>query len=332
MPDSRQNDPRLSRRATLLAAPIAAGFAVAPLAGAPVAAESGGPATASSNPTRNRMQGKVALVTGAARGIGRASAVLLAREGADIVALDIAAPIASVTQYPAATPADLEETARLVAATGRHCLSIRADVRDLPGLREAVARTLRDLGRLDVAVVNAGIGMWGSLAAMTDRQWGDVIDINLTGAANTIRAVLPPMIERQDGRIVAIASVGGRAGFADVSAYCASKWGLIGLVKSAALELGRSNVRINAVCPTAVDTPMFRSPNGQYRSALPELGRLPTNADMIELMLRTHALPVPWVSPDDVAGAVLFLASDEARYLTGGAVDVGAGSNARYTA
>ncbi|WP_206151262.1 mycofactocin-coupled SDR family oxidoreductase [Starkeya sp. ORNL1] len=309
-----------------MAAPLAA---AATLGASPAGAQS--PAGAGSSVPR-RMQGRVALVTGAARGIGRACALALAVEGADIVALDLAGPVESVTHYPPATPADLAETVRRVEATGRRCLSVQADVRDLAALRSTVERSVRELGKLDIVVANAGIGMWGNLAAMQDRQWRDVIDINLTGAANTMRAALPHMIERRDGRIVAIASVGGRAGFPDVSAYCASKWGVMGLVKSAALELGTSNVRVNAVCPTAVDTPMFRSPEGQYRSILPNLGRTPTDDDIIPLMRQVHALPVPWVSPEDVAAAVTFLASDDARHITGSAIDVGAGSNARYTA
>ena len=310
----------------MMAVPVAA---AATLSTSPAAAQS---ATGAGSGASGRMQGKVALVTGAARGIGRACALALAMEGADIVALDLAGPVESVTQYPPATPADLAETVRRVEAAGRRCLSVQADVRDIAALRAAVDRTAAEFGKLDIVVANAGIGMWGTLAAMQDRQWCDVIDINLTGAANTMRAALPHMIGRRDGRIVAIASVGGRAGFPDVSAYCASKWGVMGLVKSAALELGKANVRVNAVCPTAVDTPMFRSPEGQYRSILPALGRTPTDDDIIPLMRQVHALPVPWVSPADIAAAVMFLASDDARHITGSAIDVGAGSNARYTA
>ncbi|MDF2995481.1 MAG: NAD(P)-dependent oxidoreductase [Xanthobacteraceae bacterium] len=328
MNEHASNDGEMSRRDILIAAPLAAGLA-ASLGASPATAQ---PSAGARSGGPSRMQGKVALVTGAARGIGRACAVALAMEGADVVSLDLAGPVESVTQYPPATPADLGETVRRIEAAGRRGLSVRADVRDSTALRNAVARTVSEFGRLDIVVANAGIGMWGALAAMDDRQWRDVIDINLTGAANTMRAVLPHMLERRDGRLIAIASVGGRAGFPDVSAYCASKWGVMGLVKSAALELGKSNVRVNAVCPTAVDTPMFRSPEGQYRSILPDLGRTPTDDDIIPLMRQVHALPVPWVSPEDVAAAVTFLASDEARHITGAAIDVGAGSNARYTA
>jgi SDR family mycofactocin-dependent oxidoreductase len=326
MTDHAARDEQISRRDIMMAAPLAA---AATLGASPAAAQS--PVGAGSG-VPHRMQGKVALVTGAARGIGRACALALAMEGADIVTLDLAGPVESVTQYPPATRADLVETERLITAAGQRCVTVQADVRDIAALRSTVERTVRELGRLDIVVANAGIGMWGNLAAMQDRQWCDVIDINLTGAANTMRAALPYMIERRDGRIVAIASVGGRAGFPDVSAYCASKWGVMGLVKSAALELGTSNVRVNAVCPTAVDTPMFRSPEGQYRSILPNLDRTPTDDDIIPLMRQVHALPVPWVSPEDVAAAVAFLASDDARHITGSAIDVGAGSNARYTA
>lgn len=317
---------QMSRRDIMIAAPLAA---AATFGSSPAAAQA---AAGAGSPARQRMQGKVALVTGAARGIGRACAVALATEGADVVALDLAGPVESVTQYPPATPADLAETVRRIMATGQRALSVKADVRDIAALHAAVERAIRELGRLDIVVANAGIGMWGALAAIRDCQWRDVIDINLTGVANTMRAALPHMIERGDGRIIAVASVGGRAGFPDVSAYCASKWGVMGLVKCAALELGRANVRVNAVCPTAVDTPMFRSPQGQYRSMLPELDRIPTDADIIPIMRQVHALPVPWVSPEDVAAAVAFLASDDARHITGSAVDVGAGSNARYTA
>ncbi len=280
--------------------------------------------------TMGRLKGKVAIITGAARGIGRACAVAMAREGADIVALDIAKQMPGITGYRLSTPDDLKETERLVKTQGRRCLSIQGDVRDMEAMRQMAERTIKELGKIDILVANAGIAAWSPFATMTDEQWNNVIDVNLTGAANSMRAVLPHMIERKQGRIIALSSIGGRAGAAGVANYAATKWGIIGLVKTAALELGKDNITVNAVCPTAVNTPLYRS-EGQRRSTLPNLDR-PTDADQDDQMLQYHALPVPALEPEDIADSVVFLASDQARYITGAAIDVAAGGNARYTA
>jgi len=277
-----------------------------------------------------KLQGKVAVITGAARGIGRACAVAMAQEGADIVALDIAQHIPILTGYRLSTPEELNKTEELVKAQGRRCLTIQGDVRNMEAMRRMAERTIEELGKIDILVANAGVAVWKPFASMTDEQWNVVIDVNLTGAANSMRAVLPHMIERKQGRIIAISSIGGRTGVAGVSNYAATKWALIGLVKSMALELGSQNITVNAVCPTAVNTPLYRS-EGQRRSMLPKSER-PTAAEQDEMMFGYHPLPVPALEPEAIADGVVFLASDEAKYISGAAIDIAAGGNARYTA
>lgn len=273
-----------------------------------------------------RLAGKVAIVTGAARGIGRATAVALAREGADVVAIDIAQNIPTAP-YPMSSEADLSETERLVRAQGRRCLAIRADVRNMAQMRQATERAIRELGKVDILFANAGIATTNTpLVSMKDNEWRDVLEVNLFGVANAIRAVLPHMVERKTGSIVANSSIGGRIGTPGVANYGAAKWGIIGLVKAAALEVGKDGVRVNAVCPTFVNTMMT-----ERGTALPGMPR-PTLAELEKVAQQAHALNVGIIEPEEVAATVVFLVSDEARYLTGGAIDVGAGSNARWSA
>lgn len=267
----------------------------------------------------NDLTKDVAIVTGAGRGIGRACAVALARAGADVVVVDIAK---NIPGHPVAlaTPQDLAETVRLVLAVGRRCLSIQADVRDMKQMREVVARTIKELGKVDIMIANAGISDASPLVEATDAQWRNVIDVNLIGAANTIRAVLPHMVERKQGRIVAVTSTFGRQGNAGNANYVASKWGLIGLVKSAALEAAPNNITVNAVAPTGVRTGLGGSQTAEQR----KIG---------EQKLREYnALPIGMLEPSDVADSVVFLVSPQAKYLTGITLDVAAGANAKYTA
>lgn len=201
-----------------------------------------------------RLSGKVAMITGAGRGIGRTTAVAFAREGADILAIDIAQNIPTAP-YPMASEADLNETKRLVEAEGQRCLTAKADVREIEQLRQAVDLAVSELGKLDILFSNAGIAtMDSSLVDMTDAQWRDVLEVNLSGTANAMRAVLPHMVERGSGSIVANSSIGGRIGTPGVANYGAAKWGIIGLVKAALLEVGENGIRVNAVCPTFIDT------------------------------------------------------------------------------
>ena len=284
------------------------------------------------------LAGKGALVTGAARGIGRAICVALAAAGADVLGLDIAAAVSPALVYPGATPDELAETGRLVEARGRRWIAVKADVRDFAAQKAAAELAAREFGHLDIAVGNAAIQIYGPLAEMhDDADWRDVIDVNLTGCANTIRAVIPHMIPRKTGRIILISSGQGRHGFKNGSAYSASKWGVIGLAKSAALELGEHQITVNTVEPGLVDTAMTRNP-GRRKEALKEAGKTvegghtPTEEEVIAARLPASVMKIPWMQPDEVAPAVVFLASDAANRVTGSTYDATAGDSARYTA
>jgi NAD(P)-dependent dehydrogenase (short-subunit alcohol dehydrogenase family) len=292
--------------------------------GASVMAAGGRPAAAqSAESSIFSLSGKTALITGAARGIGRAIAVAFARSGADVAALDIANPDAyrDILGYPLGSQEELDETVGLVEAEGRRAIGLRADVADKRAVQDAVAHTLGRLGRLDIVVANAGVGGGGRLQDVSTSHFKTVLDINLTGAANTIQAAIPHMIERNSGRIIAVTSIAGRMGSAGQSDYAASKWGLVGLVKSAAVDLGPHNITVNAIAPTAVRTGIFG-----------ELLDNPEFAAGLETVLRHgHTLPVGMLEPDDMTGAAVFLASPAAQYISGAVLDVAAGYNAHYT-
>jgi len=276
-----------------------------------------------------RLDGKVAVITGGARGQGRSHAVTLAREGADIVICDIAAQIDTVP-YPMATPADMEETVRLVEDLDRRCVAVQADVRDGAQMQAVVDRVLSEFGKVDILLANAGISSTSTVVDMTDEQWRDMIDTNLTGVFNSIRAVLPHMIERRSGRIVATASMAGRVGMPNIAHYVAAKWGVIGLVKSVAMEVAQYGITVNAVCPTTVNTPMIHN-DATYKLFRPDLEN-PTADDALAAFSSLNVLPIPWVEPEDISNAILFLISDDARYITGTAVEVAAGMNASNAA
>lgn len=278
--------------------------------------------------TTGKLKGKVAIVTGAALGIGRACTLMLASEGADIVAVDFCRDLATIP-YPLAKPEDLAEVERLVKASGRRFLPIRADVRNMEQMRSAVERGIRELGKIDILVANAGVLSRTSLADMTDEELRDIIDVNLIGYFNSIRAVIPHMMQRKQGRIVALSSTAGRFGIQNASHYGATKWGIIGLVKSAALELGEFNITVNAVAPTRVNTRQIMNET-VIRATVPNKPN-PTREDFAKAALEQTVIPVPWVEPEDVADSVLYLVSDESKYITGAVIDVALGINARYT-
>jgi NAD(P)-dependent dehydrogenase (short-subunit alcohol dehydrogenase family) len=281
------------------------------------------------------LQGKSALVTGAARGIGRAICAALAAAGADVMGLDICGVAAPNLVYPPATPEELEQTGKMVEAEKRRWIGAKVDIRDMSALRQAVDRVIQQFGKLDIAVANAAIQVYGPLAEMPDENWKNVIDVNLTGTANTLRAVLPHMLQRKFGRIVIIASGQGRHGFKDGSAYSASKWGVIGLMKSAAWEVAKNGVTINCVEPGLVDTPLTRNP-GRWKESLKEVGEQPKNnpseQEVIAARMKQAVMGIPWMQPDEVAPAVVFLCTDAANRVTGATYDATAGDSVKYTA
>ncbi|WP_224390027.1 mycofactocin-coupled SDR family oxidoreductase [Pseudonocardia sp. ICBG1293] len=275
-----------------------------------------------------RLSGKVAFVTGAARGQGRAHAVRFAEEGASVVVVDHAAPIDSVP-YALAGPEDLEETARLVEKHGHGVLGVRADVRDLAALESARDAALHRFGHIDVVVAHAGVGSFGPAWELTEQQWQDVVDVNLTGTWKTVRAVVPSMIERREGgSIILTSSVAGLVALPNLAHYTASKHGVTGLMRALAAELAPHLIRVNSLNTTTVDTPMIDNPP-TLQAFAPGLAE-PDRAAAAEAMKGLNALPVPWVDVADASNAVLWLASDEARYVTGATLSVDAGAALTY--
>jgi SDR family mycofactocin-dependent oxidoreductase len=277
-----------------------------------------------------RLEGKVAFITGAARGQGRSHAVRLAEEGADIIAVDVAQEIDSVKRfYPGASEADLAETVEAVEALDRRIVAAKADVRDYAALKEALDDGVAQLGHVDIVSANAGIFLFGEPAHLvSDSDWADVLDINLTGVWHTAKAVIPHLIEQgTGGSIIITSSVAGLKGLANVAAYVASKHGVVGLMRTLALELAPHAIRVNTVHPTSVATDMILN-DAVYRLFLPDTDS-PTREQAIETFKALHPLPVPWVEAVDISNAVLFLASDEARYVTGTELKVDAGSTTR---
>jgi SDR family mycofactocin-dependent oxidoreductase len=285
--------------------------------------------------TTGRLAGKKAVVTGAARGIGRAIAVAFAREGADVLGIDIAGPASAQTQYPAASHADLDETARLVRALGRQFVPVVADIRNLAAVRAAASQATQTLGQVDIVVANAGIQVFAPLLEMNDAQWHDVIDTNLTGTANTVRAFAPLMAARKQGRIIITASGQGKKGFRHGSSYAASKWGLIGFMKSVALDLGEHNITVNALVPGLIDTPMTHNET-RWTEAVKDYVKNPPQPVTEQLAAQVRAehtpLQLPWLQPEDMAPMVVFLASDEASRISGATFDVDGGDSAQFTA
>jgi NAD(P)-dependent dehydrogenase (short-subunit alcohol dehydrogenase family) len=283
-----------------------------------------------------RLQGKIALVTGAARGIGRSVAVAFAREGASVVGLDIACRASAIQRYTIPTEADLVETGRLVEQAGGRWRPELADIRDYPRLQEIVAATERDVGPIAILAAIAGIQSFKPLLELEEADWQDQLDINLTGTLNCIRAVASAMASRKHGRIIVTSSTQGRHGMRDGAGYSASKWALLGLMKSAALEFGEFGITVNAVIPGLIDTELTRN-ESRYTQALKEAkgGKVPEpplEPKVVEALTQKTPLGVPWIDPDDVAPAYVYLASDDARMVTGAALDITGGDSAHNTA
>jgi SDR family mycofactocin-dependent oxidoreductase len=265
-----------------------------------------------------KLDGKVAFITGAARGQGRSHAIRLAQEGADVIAIDLLGQLDSVT-YPMGTEEELAETVKAVEALDRRIVARQADVRDVASLRAAFEAGTAELGPVDIVLANAGIGAGGSTVP-EDQEWDDVVAVNLKGVWNTGRVAIPSMIERgQGGAIVLTSSTGGLVGVgiptAGFLAYTAAKHGVVGLMRSWANFLAPHNIRVNSVAPTAVRTPMAGEGN---LAAIME--RSPALANAL-----SNALPVDLIEPLDVSNAIAWLVSDDARYVTGSVIPVDAG-------
>ncbi len=270
--------------------------------------------------------GRVALVTGAARGQGRAHAVAFANAGADVVITDVCTDIASVP-YSLGGRDELKETARLVEKAGRRVLAIEADVRDREAMQAAVARAVAELTKIDIVVANAGICGFGAMPELTSEQWDDMLAVNLTGVFNTFSAAVPHMVERGYGRLVATSSGAGRTGTPNLSHYAASKWGVIGFVKSVALEVAGDGITANVVCPATVDTPMVHNP-ALYSLFAPDIAEQTKDAvrPRYEAM---NPMRVAWLDPRSISDAVLFLASDRSTFISGETIEVSAGGSAQ---
>lgn len=284
----------------------------------------------------SNLQDKVAVVTGAARGIGRSAAVALARAGAGVIGIDICAPVYPPSGVEPARKGDLDETGRLVTAAGGKWLALVADQRDLPALRAAAERAAQAFAGLDILFANAGIQAFKPLLEMDDADWCVQIENNLTGTANAIRAFAPHLIQRGGGRIIVTASTQGRHGMKNGAAYSASKWGIIGLMKSAALELAPHKITVNAVVPGLIDTPLTRHEE-RYAQAIEDANQtalgMPRDEETARrIMIAKTPLGVPWIDPDDIAPAVVFLASDAARMISGATLDVTGGDSAHNVA
>lgn len=284
------------------------------------------------------LRGKAAIITGAARGIGRAVAVAMAREGADIFGIDICADVFAPAGVVPSSPQDLNMTGQLVEDAGGRWLSEIADQRDLSSLQRAALRAEKEFGGIDIVFANAGIQGFKPLLEMEDIDWHIHIDVNLTGTANAIRAFAPHLVKRGGGRIIVTASTQGQHGMKNGAAYSASKWGIIGLMKSAALELGVHGITVNALVPGLIDTKLTRHQE-RYIQALQDAGKKsagPGNAGCADdeeaarqILIAKSPLGVPWIDPFDLAPVVVFLASDAARMVSGATYDVTAGDSAR---
>jgi SDR family mycofactocin-dependent oxidoreductase len=275
------------------------------------------------------VDGKVALVTGAGRGQGRSHAVRLAAEGADIIAVDICATPLETLSYELSTEHDLDATVKEIKATGRRAVKAIADVRSLAEMERAVGAGLAELGKIDIVCANAGIGSWAVVWEMTAQQWSEMVDINLTGVFNSVRAALPSMVQRgEGGSLVLTSSTAGLRAYQNTAHYTAAKHGVIGLMKVLTQECGPHGIRVNAVCPTTVRTPLVIN-DSTFELFAPDVEN-PGEDDVREAFSGLNILPdVPWIEPSDVSDAVLFLCSDAAKYVTGVALPIDAGNTVK---
>ena len=267
-----------------------------------------------------RVAGKVAFITGAARGQGRAHAIALAEEGADIIAVDICENVKSV-DYVLATPQDLEETAAAVRALGRKVLTRVVDVRDAEAMKTVVNDGVAEFGHLDIVVANAGVCITRPWNKVSPQIWQDTLDINLTGVWNTCTATIPHLIKAGGGSIIITSSTGGIKGLPFLAPYVATKHAIVGIAKSLANELASNNIRVNTIHPTGVNTPMVTGLGGEAPTASVGSNKLSPIYD--------NMLDVGLIEARDVSYAVLYLASDEAKYVTGTQLKIDAGNTNR---
>jgi SDR family mycofactocin-dependent oxidoreductase len=281
--------------------------------------------------TGGPLEGRVAFITGAARGQGRAHAVRLANDGADIIAIDICAPISDTITYPMSTSEELAETVRAVEATGRKVLAREVDIRDLAGQKQVVADGIEQFGRLDILVANAGVLSWGRLFEMSEEQWDTVIDVNLNGTWRTIRAAVPAMIEAGNGgSIIIVSSSAGTKATPGNGHYSASKHGLVALTNALAIEAGEFGIRVNSIHPYSIDTPMVE------KEAMMEIfGKWP---NFIHSFSPMPYHPVDhqgkkglqeFMTPEEVSDVVAWLASDGSATISGSQIAVDRGT-AKY--
>jgi (+)-trans-carveol dehydrogenase len=272
-----------------------------------------------------RVADKVAFVTGAARGQGRSHAVRLAQEGADIIAVDICQPFDN-SPAPGSTPEDLAETAEMVKNLDQRVYTAEVDARDFDSLKRAVDTGVEQLGRLDIIVANAGIGTMADQLHKTDEAvWQEMIDVNLSSVWKTVKAGVPHLLAGgRGGSVILTSSVAGLKAYPYMGHYVAAKHGVVGLMRTFAVELGPHFIRVNCVHPTHVPTPLLLN-EGTYRAFRTDLDK-PCPDELAPICQTYHVLPIPWVHPEDISNAVLFLASDESRYITGVTLPVDAGS------
>jgi (+)-trans-carveol dehydrogenase len=273
-----------------------------------------------------RVEGKVAFVTGAARGQGRSHAIRLAEEGADIIAIDITGQVDSVP-YAMATPDDLAQTVKEVEALDRRIVATQADVRDYGAVKAALDDGVAQLGRLDIVAANAGIFSFGKADVLEEQTWQDMIDVNLTGVWHAAKAAIPHLkAGGRGGSIVLTSSTAGLMPFENMAHYTSAKHGVVGLMRVLAVELAPDFIRANSVHPTSVNTDMIQNA-ATYELFAPDLAPEQRTKEVLGERFQTlNALPIKWVEPRDISNAVLFLASDEARYITGVTLPVDAGS------
>lgn len=272
-----------------------------------------------------RLDGKVVFITGVARGQGRSHAIRFAEEGADIIGIDVVEPIAGSTS-PAATQAEMDETVAAVEALDRRIIATKADVRSLEQVTAAVDAGVAQLGRLDVVIANAGVSTFmGPAEGLTEEAFVDMVDINLTGVWRSCAAAIPHLkAGGRGGSIIMTSSVAGLMAYGNVAHYVAAKHGVVGLMRTLALELAPHQIRVNSIHPTTVDTPMVNN-EATFRLFRPDVEN-PGVDDFLEAAKVMNAMPVGWVQAVDISNAMVWLASDEARYVTGVTLPVDAGA------